>query len=367
MYNWAAVSGSPLLARQNIAQWAGIIFLIVFILGLFFAIAVLIKALHKHSSPEWASKQQDRPTKLKNVNAVAQKYHLSKDEKNMLWEICRTQIAQNIEYLIHDHEKLTELFRNHYLYLLGKNESEETIALLFTLLYRLEQAHAVSREINSSRNIPDGTDLTYIDQSGRKYLLKLLRHDKDAQYVQPSDLFRSLEAKPKELEKITLYFVLPENMHYKMLARIIRYQTAADGTFQMLLTHSNDVFRFNRRQSKRLSVNLKCQFASVDIEIKNKNRIGEIVYSPSEKKYEGMLSDISSGGCSLITSLPLKKDQYIYIEFNIDKLHDDNAIGILCAGQKMQDNGIYLMHIKFIKIALDIQNRIRAYIYNFTA
>lgn len=367
MYNWAAVSGSPLLARQDISKWAGIIFLTFLFLGLCFAIAILLRILKQHSSPEWVSKQQDKITKQKNVNAVAIKYHLTKDEKNLLWEICRMQIAPNIEYLIHSPEKLTELFRNHYIYLIGKDETKDTMALLFQLLFKLEQAHAASKEISSSRNIPDGTKFKYIDRSGRKFAMVLLNHDKDIQYVQPSELFTTSDIRPKELEKITLYFILRENMHYKMLARIIRYQTATDGTFQMLLTHSNDIIRFNRRNSKRLSVDIKCKFASVKIEAKDKDRIGEVEYIPSEKKYDGTLSDISAEGCSLITPLPIKPDQSIYLEFSIDKFHTDSAIGVLREGRQLPDSKSYMLHIKFIKISLEIQNRIRAYIYNFTA
>ena len=42
-------------------------------------------------------------------------------------------------------------------------------------------------------------------------------------------------------------------------------------------------------------------------------------YIPSEKAYEGILEDISTGGCRLIATLPIKAEQHIFIDYNADE------------------------------------------------
>ncbi|QTQ11637.1 hypothetical protein HRI96_05115 [Treponema parvum] len=366
MNNWAAVPGSPLLARQNVTQWAGVIFLGLAVIGLLLLLAVLLRILKRHSSPEWASKQQNAPTKLKNVNAVVLKYDLSKDEKNLLWDMCRVQAAPNIEYLIHSPEKLTDLFKKHYSYLKEKKAGEKEIALLYILIYKLEQAYVISREIKSSKNIPDGVELVYIDDHKRKFLLKLVNHDKDALYVQVPPLFKDQEARPKELQKIKIMFMLQGNAQYEMHARIIRYQTTTDGTFQMLLTHSNDLTRLARRGTKRLSFNRDCYFSSVKVEAKNNGKSGEILYIPDEKRIQGFLTNISAEGCAMSAAVAVEKDQYIGLEIGeINSFKIERVIGLVRDVEKAPDRAVFTLHIKFIKIALKDQNRICAYIYNF--
>ncbi len=364
MNNSAAVNGSPLLARQNVTQIAGLLIIVGIIILVLLAIAAILAVARSHRTAEWATKNQNKLTTLRNVNNVAQKVNLSKDEKNMLWEICRTQLVPNIEYLIHTPVKLMDFFHKHYIYINEKNYTSEQIYTFFTLLYKLEQAHSNSKEINSSRNIPDKTELFFTDKYGRKFPLKLLYHDKNVQCVQMSDSFMSLENKPKELDKITLLFVIFENLFYKMPVRVVRYQTATNGVHQMMLTHTTDLERLNRRSAKRIRTKQTCYFSSVKIEKGAKE--GELVYLPSEKKHEGIISDISGDGCSLLTKLPIKADQNIYMEFSFDPLHKDTIIGLICGSEKNLTNDMYTLHIKFLKIGLEVKNRIFAYVYNFS-
>ena len=193
--------------------------------------------------------------------------------------------------------------------------------------------------------------------------MKLLYHDKNVQFVQPSDSFMTLEGKPKELDKITLLFVIFENLFYKMPVRVVRYQTASNGVYQMLLTHSNDLERLNRRNAKRILTKQKCTFSSVKVEKGQKE--GELNYLPSDRKHEGIINNISGEGCSLLTKLPIKAEQDIYLEFSFDPLHTDSVIGLICGAEKNLTNDFYTLHIKFLKISLEAKNRIFAYVYNF--
>lgn len=363
MNNWAAVKGSPLLARQNITRIAGFLLITGLILFILFLAAAFLTVLKSSKAAEWAEKKQKKITKLKNVNRIAQKLNLSSEERKNLWEMCKIHLVPNIEYYIHYPDKIIELFRRHYKYLIEKKASQETILNFFTLLYKMEQESYLSKEINSSRNIPEKTELFFTDKYGRKFPLKLLYHDKNVQYVQPSDSFMSMANKPKALDKITLLFFIFENVFYKMPVRVVRYQTATNGVFQMLISHSNDLERLNRRNSKRIKTNVKCVFSAVKVQ--NNVDSDETEFTPSEKKHEGILSDISGEGCAVITKLPIKEKQKIYLEFSLDSQQKANAYGIICSAEKKSLNETYMLHIKFIKISTEVKNRIFAYVYGF--
>lgn len=363
MKDWAAVKGSPLLARQNVTRIAGFLIIAGIILLILFLAAGFLAILKTSKAAEWAERKQKKITKLKNVNRIAKKINLSSEERRILWEICRIHLVPNIEYYIHYSDKILEVFRRHYKYLVEKKASQETIHNFFTLLYKIEQESYLSKKINSSRNIPDKTELYFTDKYGRKFPLKLLYHDKNVQYVQPSDSFMSMANKPKALDKITLLFFLFENVFYKMPVRIVRYQTATNGVFQMLISHSNDLERLNRRNSKRIKTNLKCMFSAVKVQTVSGS--DKTTFTPVEKKHEGFLSDISGEGCAVITKLPIKEKQKIYLEFSLDGQQKASAYGIICGAEKKSLNENYMLHIKFIKISTEVKNRIFAYVYGF--
>lgn len=87
MNNWAAVKGSPLLARQNITRIAGFLLITGLILFILFLAAAFLTVLKSSKAAEWAEKKQKKITKLKNVNRIAQKLNLSREERKNLWEM----------------------------------------------------------------------------------------------------------------------------------------------------------------------------------------------------------------------------------------------------------------------------------------
>jgi len=362
-----AVPGSPLLARQDVTLIYGLIFLIVLIVTLLLMLAIILKTLHKHTTPEWATAQKNKLTKLVNVNNVANKYKLTKDERNLLWDMCRKHGSLNIEYLIHDEDAINDLFHREYLELFAQKNNDQIISVFFLLRYKLERAHASASTITSSKNIPEGISASFVDSNEHHFTLLILRNTKDGLYLQLPTSFLSSPSKPAELDKIDIVFTLNTGMQYKMNTRIVRYQTGLDGLPEALVTHTSSLTPFNKRQSKRISLNQKCTFAAVKVTAAKKGNTQILSYEPLEHRYEGLLTDISGGGCQLITQLPIKVDQYIWLELKIDSTITDEVIGLIVNTKKSSENGQYILHIKFVKITLAAQNRISARVYNYTA
>ncbi len=367
MNNFAAVPGSPLFARQDVGRIYGLIILLLLIIGLLLALAFILRILHQHTTPEWMAAQKNKATRIANINNVANKYRLTKDEKNLLWNMCHRNDAPNIEYLIHDENAINDLFRREYLILSNQKNPDQILSTFFALRFKLERAHALASIITSSKNIPEGISAVYTDNNDRRYTFQILRNTKEGIYLQLSNSFNSLADKPQELVKLDLVLTLATGIQYNMNTRLVRYQTGLDGLPEMLVTHTNALTPFNKRQSRRLLLNQKCLFAAVRITAQEKGLPQTITYEPFDHRYEGILVDISCGGCQLATKLPIKIDQYIWIELKMDSLYTDEAVGLIVNTKRNMEDDLYTLHIKFIKISPAAQNRISARVYNYTA
>lgn len=60
MNNWAAVKGSPLLARQNITRIAGFLLITGLILFILFLAAAFLTVLKSSKAAEWAEKKAEK-------------------------------------------------------------------------------------------------------------------------------------------------------------------------------------------------------------------------------------------------------------------------------------------------------------------
>ena len=133
----------------------------------------------------------------------------------------------------------------------------------------------------------------------------------------------------------------------------------------MLITHSTNIIGFSRRQTKRIKIHQKTVFSAV--KILQDDSSGQKKYQVQEHRYPGYLDDISGGGCQLITKLPIKKDQHIWIELNISGTSTDSVVGLIVNTKKKPEIAEYHLHIKFVQISQEVQNRIFAKVYNFSA
>ena len=112
-----------------------------------------------------------------------------------------------------------------------------------------------------------------------------------------------------------------------------------------------------RRSAKRTNVNKDCQFSAVQDD--------NNTYTVLEKKYTGILLDISVSGGKVICKMPIKEGQLIHVDF---KLTDDithEAIGKIISTKKSTEGNDFVLHIKFIEISLNAKNDINAYIYGY--
>lgn len=359
--------GTPLLARQNSSNY-NVIFISLFIILLLLLVYLFIKWINAiHSSRQWLEIHRNLPTTKKNIAHVTKLAHLTKDEKNLLEIICHDFKVPNIEYLLRDEKAIDALFHNEYHALCEKSGSEKEKACLFTLRYKIEKVHNSTLIITSTKSIITGQEFIYTDIRGTLWTFVLYENNSQGLFLLLPAAFAASTFKPEQLTKLDLNFTAKSGIAYSTTVRVIRYEQAKDGNTLMLIGHTNIINPLQRRLSQRIPLNKNCKFSAVEVLGKGNDKEKKPEFKPVEKKYDGQIQDISTTGCQIICTLPIKEGQYIFIDFDIDDNTStkEDVIGLILTTTQTVDTTRYVLHIQFVKIALEVRNRIYAFIYNY--
>jgi hypothetical protein len=165
------------------------------------------------------------------------------------------------------------------------------------------------------------------------------------------------------LIKVNLLFSMTNNVAYNMPTRIMRYQTR--NLREIVVTHSNNIAILHRRNFTRMPFNTECIFSAVQVITGGDKKEVQVEYKPLEKKHNGKISDISAEGCCLETELPIRPNQYIYIEVEIAEDKISKIFGKIVAVEINSSTNKHILHIKFVKIDKTTRNSIYSLIYNY--
>lgn len=355
-------TGSTIQARAELPVFK----VIIIIATIFFLIALVYlvsRAVTNYlNSPAYIEKKKNRPTSIKDVTELSTQCSLVREEKEVLIQICKTHRTPNIKYLVRDyvamHDCLKEQFKA-----FDQIGDETGKSHLFTLQEKLFKVFRQQGLIKNSKNISLNTVFTFTVAKGFHYKLQLTENSSESMVLTLPPTLKQ-EQLPKSLEKINFIFELDDGTPYNLESRVVRYQQGKENSQQMVIVHSDKISPLQKREQERAELNLPCKFHSVKVSVEGSGKKEKINYIPSEKAYEGVLEDISTGGCRLVASLPIKAEQHIYIDGPFNAKQNDQAVGTIVRTTKRSD-GIYILHIKFIKIDVKVVNRIQAMVNKF--
>ena len=355
-------SGSTIQARAelNIFKVALIFVIIIFVIAVIFIISKTITTYM--NSPAYIEKKKNRPTSVRDINEIAQLCSLVKEEKDVLSLICRTTRTPNIKFLVKDYTAMQHCLKEQFKSFDHAHDELGKVQL-FALRKKLFKVFRQQGLIKNSKNISLDTIFTLTVSKGFHHKLQLVENTSEAMFLKiPPTLNKS--DYPKQLEKLNFIFEVEDGTPYNFDSRVVRYQPGKANEDLMVIVHSDQIAPMKKREQERADLNLPCKFHSVKVAIEGNGKKEKVQYIPSEKAYEGMLEDISTGGCRLIANLPIKAEQHIYIEGPLNAKQNDVAVGTIVRTTKRSD-GIYILHIKFIKIDVKVTNRIQAMVCKY--
>lgn len=355
-------TGSPLQARLEVNVFS-VILVVVAIIVVIAVVFFISKAVTSYlNSPKYIEKKKKRPTSAKDIMEIAASASLVKEERDVLSLICKAHKTPNIKFLVRDYDILHEYFKEQF-QLFDQNHDEPDKAHLFAMQKKLFKTFRQQALIKNSKNISVNTVFTLTVAKGFHHKLTLTENNSESMILTLPPTIKQDEL-PKSLEKINFIFELDDGTPYNLESRVVRYQTGKENTSQMVIVHSDKVSPLQKREQERAELNLPCKFHSVKVSVEGSGKKEKINYIPSEKAYDGVIEDISTGGCRLIATLPIKADQNIYIDGPFNAKQNDQAVGTIVRTTKRSD-GIYILHIRFLKIDLKVVNRIQAMVCKY--
>ncbi len=350
-------------AGVNSTMYAVMGGVICIIIGATFVGLVLAKIRAAKKPDNWLEVNKDKPTKKENINNVVQLAGLNAEEKRILEAMCKKFNPRNLEYLIRDKEAIKDLFRKQYDDMKLERVDEDKMQSFFELQYKIDRAQASLTMISNAKAIPVGQKLTYMDEDKQQWTLTLDRIDSQGIVISiPQQLYMS-DKKAAPLSKFVLTFKTDQGMSYALLTRVVRYEEEKSGKFILIASSNSTLTAAQRRSSKRRAFAAPCKFSSV----KPIKQGGAVNYEIGEKMYDGVMHDISTGGCRFDCQIPIKQGQYLNLEFKIGDNGPFQVIGYIVLTTKGtdKDSPAYVLHVKFLDIDVAVKNKIAMFVYEY--
>lgn len=347
-------SGSLISSRLNLNVFPFLAVLAAIIVLILFALYIMPKITARIEESSYSEKNRNKPTTSKNIQRTAKNLKLTKDEKKILSAVFLKNPVPNIRFAVKNAEIFEQYLKEAY-FNYREKEDEESIGLLFELRKKIYKNGEISKILKHSRNIPVGTIFTYTPSQGIHYKLKLSQSlPMEFALEFPKEI--SSEDKPASLSKISFKIIHTDSSAYSIETRVLRYQDGKSGETLLICPQTDKVTPLQKRTSPRIELGGKCAFYPAKKEVGRKNKV---TFSKIEKRHLGILKDASAGGCQIATDIPIKAEQYLYIEALFDGITPAAAYGKILRTTKKR-NSEYNLHIKFERIELRTKNRINA-------
>ncbi|MDR2602734.1 MAG: PilZ domain-containing protein [Spirochaetaceae bacterium] len=157
---------------------------------------------------------------------------------------------------------------------------------------------------------------------------------------------RESENPEEELKKLDLFFSARNTIEFK----------------HEILNAANSKKNVKPRRFKRRKASIQCSFCEI-IEKEIKSGVKTIKkLTPSNKKSNGDISDISLGGCAILVKESFKPGVKIKIEFKVAGV-TVAALGVILRINKNASESI--MHVKFIQIPPRSLQNLNAFIFDY--
>lgn len=359
------LAGSPLEARQDKVIYLSIVIAAVIAIILF----VLKQIVSQFKSDEnRAAREAKKNTNLSIINKVAKIYDLKDRERDFLWSFAKKKKIPNMEYLFHSEENSNTFFNNLLVSIqndlsLTDEMMQDKISLLFTTRQKIDNGRKLLANLTSTMSFPTGQRLQYYSDNNEQYSVTVLDNTKEGLVISvPLNAFNQ-QVSPPELSRIKLLYQTRTGIAYEALCRVIRYQNNT-GAGELVVTHCNTLQSYQRRQFKRIDLNANCAFSAVKVITPTNSKDKRIQYEPLEKQYKGQIMELSAGGCSLLTPMPIKEKQYIHITLSVDGKTSDQLIGLIISTTAVPESTQYLLHIVFVRISKKTRNKIFSRVYH---
>jgi len=290
---------------------------------------------------------------------IARNLGLDAEQAKMLDYVFKTDQVTEPERSIRNAELLDRHFRRAFRILDqtqgNASENQHKIAVLFATRNIIE--NSVLEVLNSSRQIKEETSFTVIYNKDRLNLHVVSAKGDYIDVEAPKNVLGS-QIKIQKGTRLTVLFFSKNNKGFSFETRVVGY-ASKQGRPVMMLAHSNNVRFLSQRRFRRRQANMQCSLNLVVIEGTGKKQ--HLI--ADKKRYKGLITDISVGGCSIKVLNPIKAGAMFKVEFQI------SDVILTALGQVLRTNRTNVntvAHMKFLKISQKSMNTINSFVYEYS-
>jgi hypothetical protein len=289
---------------------------------------------------------------------------LDKDQTNMLEFVLKcdnvTDLVRSFEspMLLDKHFK--KAFRIIERTSISHDEMNNRLSVLFATRNIIENK-ANSVTTTSTREIPENT-AAVLAVGETSYPIRVISSKGDSLIVENPI---GSTGEPLELQKgglVSLSFFPEPNKGFAIDSRVLGTTETIDGHHVLQLVHSGQIKKLSKRRFRRRQTVITTAFYFVHVEDGKSKK--ETLMTVDKRRFSGNILDISIGGCSIKTAVPVNNGQKLKIEFTRE---DDSIISALGEVLRTHRTGTdTILNIKFLKVPRKSLNTINAMVYEYT-
>jgi hypothetical protein len=295
---------------------------------------------------------------------IASNLGLDKEQTNMLEFVLKcdnvTDLTRSFESPILLDKHFKKAFRIIERTSISHDEMNNRLSVLFDTRNIIEnKANSVST--TSTREIPENT-AAVLAIGDTNYPIRVISSKGDSLIVEQP---LSATGQPLELQKgglVSISFFPEPNKGFAVDSRVLGTTETIDGHHVLQLVHSGQIKKLSKRRFRRRQTVITTAFYFVSVEEGKSKKTAEMTID--KRRFSGNIMDISIGGCSIKTSVPVNNGQKLKVEFTRE---DDSIVAAL--GEVLRINRVgtdTIMNIKFIKVPRRSLNSINAVVYEYT-
>jgi hypothetical protein len=289
---------------------------------------------------------------------------LDKEQTNMLEFVLKcdnvTDLVRSFESPILLDKHFKKAFRLIERTSISQDEMTNRLSVLFATRNIIEnKSHAVTT--TSTREIPEKT-AAVLAVGDTNYPIRVISAKGDSLIVENP---LSGTGEPLDLQKgslVSLSFFPEPNKGFAVDSRVLGTTETINGQHILQLVHSGQIKKLSKRRFRRRQTVITTAFYFVFAEEGKNRKNAELTID--KRRFAGNILDISIGGCSIKTSVPVNNGQKLKIEFTRE---DDSIVAALGEVLRTNRNGTdTIMNIKFLKVPRRSLNSINAMVYEYT-
>jgi c-di-GMP-binding flagellar brake protein YcgR len=241
-----------------------------------------------------------------------------------------------------------------------KGESKDD---MINMYYRLRNKIARNRGvrgITTTRAIPIGARLRVSVQNYGQYSVSVNKNEDEYLGISIPQVQQG-RIVPWDKKKVHCFYWKEEDASYSFESRVMDV-IVTEEVQSICLKHTDRVTRAQKRLYPRKSVRFPVYFSRVQV-IQEGDKKKAIV--DRKDTHWGTIVDISVGGLSIETTVPVNRNNYIRVEFELREDYRMVAFGKVKRIEKNTARSSWMMHIQFTKIDKKYKNEIFAVLYNY--